>query len=176
MKDCGPTIGPVTLRSSRGLLDRPIGAAKQLASDFIDILSLGKPTTVAEDIMWRLRPATQGEAVGAAAVDLYFLLTAPSVIKDLIGLKKQLVSAGQVEEILTGGGRPIIGAGTAKTLTDAPRLVETYGGQVADWAKVSSSAYRAQDGVTIEVHAYRNMKTGQVVELKSTPSSLGARP
>jgi hypothetical protein len=67
------------------------------------------------------------------------------------------------------------GAGTAKILRDAPRLAARYGGAESDWAKVTSWAYKAEDGATIEIHAYENVKTGQIVELKGVSSSFAAR-
>jgi filamentous hemagglutinin len=48
-------------------------------------------------------------------------------------------------------GRAIFGAGTTKTLNEAPRLAAQYGGKEADWAKMTSSSYRAKDGS--KVHA-----------------------
>lgn len=85
-------------------------------------------------------------------------------------LAKSLASQQQVGELARGGGVVVAGAGTGTTLRDAPRLAAEYGGQPSDWAKISSSSYKAVDGVQIETHAYKNVKTGKtgrVVEPKS---------
>ena len=59
------------------------------------------------------------------------------------------------------------GAGTRTPIRDAPRLVAQHGGRAADWAKVTSGTHKLSDLTTIEVHGYRNVATGKVVELKS---------
>jgi hypothetical protein len=69
----------------------------------------------------------------------------------------------------------IPGAGTA--LKDAARLAATYGGDEVDWVKVASSHVTPPGGAGgfdmagynggFEVHAYQNVKTGQIVELKT---------
>lgn len=91
--------------------------------------------------------------------------TAASV--DAIQLTKSLASEAQVAEILAGGGVPIAGAGTSTALKDAPRLAATYGGQVSDWSKITSSVYKAADGVIVETHAYMNAVSKKIVEFKS---------
>jgi len=68
--------------------------------------------------------------------------------------------------LLAGGGDAIAGAGTTKVLRDAPRLAAQYGGNAADWAKVTSEAFNAADGSVIAAHAYRNIPMGKVVEVK----------
>ncbi len=77
-------------------------------------------------------------------------------------LGKQLASQEGVAELLSGGGKAIAGAGTSIPLRDAGRLVGQYGGNANDWAKISSTAQGH-----LQTHAYRNVVTGQVVELKS---------
>ena len=46
-----------------------------------------------------------------------------------------------------------------------------YGGTAKDWTKVSSQGSRFVDGTVVEVHGYRNMTSGQLVELKSKVGS-----
>jgi RHS repeat-associated protein len=94
---------------------------------------------------------------------------------EAIGLSKQLASESQTAELLTGGGRAIIGSGTNKVLFEAPRLAAEYGGEAEDWAKISSAAYKAPDKAIIETHAYKNMLTGRVVEPKSVSSTFPGR-
>lgn len=64
-------------------------------------------------------------------------------------------------------GEPLIGAGTGKTLNDASRLASEYGGSPGDWVKIGSSNYKAADGTSFETHAYQNVGTGQIVEIKT---------
>ena len=87
--------------------------------------------------------------------------------KDNTGLKKQLKSEEQLADINNGGGVPTHGAGAPRKLDVAGRLEKQYGGNASDWQKVSSDAYKSTDGGHVEIHAYRNIKTGQVVEPKS---------
>ncbi len=77
-------------------------------------------------------------------------------------LSKQLGSQEGMAELLSGGGKAIAGAGTNAPLRDVGRLVSQYGGKAADWAKVTSTAPGH-----LQTHAYRNVVTGEVVELKS---------
>ncbi len=83
------------------------------------------------------------------------------------GLKKQLKSEAQLADINNGGGVPTHGAGAPRKLDVAGRLEKQYGGNASDWQKVSSDAYKSTDGGHVEIHAYRNVRTGQVVEPKS---------
>ena len=90
---------------------------------------------------------------------------------------RALASDLQVQEVLTGAGTPLAGAGTGTALRDAPRLAARYGGQESDWVKLGSSHATPPGGSFgfdkagfnggFEVHAYQNVKTGQVVELKT---------
>jgi hypothetical protein len=66
-----------------------------------------------------------------------------------------------------GGGKAIAGAGTTEPIKDVSRLVHEYGGHAEDWAKIASRAHPVGDGTTIQAHAYRNVATGQTVEIKS---------
>jgi RHS repeat-associated protein len=68
--------------------------------------------------------------------------------------------------LLAGGGDIIAGAGSTRALRDAPRLAAQYGGNAADWAKVTSRSFEAADGAVIAAHAYKNVATGKVVEVK----------
>lgn len=55
----------------------------------------------------------------------------------------------------------IAGAGSRVAIRDVARLVSQYGGKPGDWAKVTSTT------LGLQTHAYRNIVTGAVVELKS---------
>jgi len=74
---------------------------------------------------------------------------------------------------LAGGGEIIAGAGSNTVLRDAPRLAAQYGGNAADWAKVSTESFKAVDGSVIAAHAYRNVVTGLVVEVKGSINVAG---
>jgi hypothetical protein len=77
-------------------------------------------------------------------------------------LSKQLGSQEGMAELVRGGGKAIAGAGTNVPLRDVGRLVSQYGGKAGDWAKVTSTAPGH-----LQTHAYRNVVTGEVIELKS---------
>jgi RHS repeat-associated protein len=77
-------------------------------------------------------------------------------------LGKQLASEEGVAELLSGGGKVIAGPGTKTPLRDVGRLVSEYGGSAEQWVKVTSTAERH-----LQTHGYRNLVTGQLVELKS---------
>lgn len=85
----------------------------------------------------------------------------------LVNLNKQLASEAQSAELNAGKGEAMAGAGTSTPIRDVQRLQSQYGGDAADWAKIRSSNYKASDGTSFETHAYQNVKTGQVVELKT---------
>ena len=59
-------------------------------------------------------------------------------------------------------GDSVCNCGANKPLRDAGRLVSEYGGTTGDWAKITSTA-----ADRLQTHAYRNVVTGEVVELKS---------
>jgi hypothetical protein len=87
-------------------------------------------------------------------------------------LARQLTSEEQTAQALAGKGEPIFGAGTSEPLTSGNRLAQQYGGNAADWAKMGGENSAAH-GVTtpagnnFEIHWYQNVKTGQIVELKT---------
>ena len=97
-------------------------------------------------------------------------------VADYQRLKRDLLHEQQLGEIKSGnflnpdkklGDYIIAGNGSKnKVLQDAPRLATQYGGNPSDWAMKSSNAI-LNKGETIEVHAYKNMKTGQMVEPKN---------
>lgn len=87
-------------------------------------------------------------------------------------LARQLTSEEQLAQAQAGNGTPLIGAGTTRVLDAAPRLARQYGGNASDWAKMGgdSSAGRGVQmpgGGYFEIHWYQNLKTGQVVEVKT---------
>jgi len=81
---------------------------------------------------------------------------------------KQMYSDKQLHEVLNGK-KPIIiaGNGSKEVLDVAPKLVKKYGGKAEDWSKITSKNYKQEVGKKFEIHAYRNAKTGQVVEAKT---------
>lgn len=76
---------------------------------------------------------------------------------------KQLASSAQMGE----QGSIMAGPGGRVPFRDAARVAQEYGGQPGDWAKVTSSSYRASDGTVFETHWVQNVKTGQRVEFKT---------
>ncbi len=109
--------------------------------------------------------------VPGAAEDLVPAEAAAAESGSLANLNKSLASQEQMGQLAAGQGAPIAGAGTSTVLRDADRLAAQYGGSPADWQKVSSAHYTpaGSEGTTagFETHAYQNVKTGQVVEMKT---------
>lgn len=70
-------------------------------------------------------------------------------------------SEAGVAELLAGGGKVIAGAGAKVKTADIARLVAVYGGSAEHWVKISSTT------PGVQTHAYKNIVTGVVVELKS---------
>ncbi len=114
-----------------------------------------------------------GQAVRSALSTAAESLNAPaSSAIQAQSLARQLTSEEQAGQILQGDGHPLIGAGTGRPLQAADRLAQDYGGAPEDWVKVgsdSSAAHGVQTpaGKNFEIHAYQNVKTGQVVEMKT---------
>ncbi len=76
-------------------------------------------------------------------------------------LEEQLL----LEEAKRGEGKRIF-YGLDKILRSAPQLVANYGGSPEDWDKMTTAQFLVIDGATVQVHWYRNNKTGQNVEFK----------
>ena len=74
-------------------------------------------------------------------------------------------AAEQLNEIKKTGGREMAGPTHKRPVIDEPRLIAQYGGKPGDWVKVTSDAVKTEKG-TMQTHAYRNTKTGEVVEAK----------
>ncbi len=81
-------------------------------------------------------------------------------------LRKDLANRQQVGE-LRSNAEAYAGAGTKTPIRDADRLVRQHGGHADDWAKVRSSPHKGADGRTYEVHAYKNVRTGEIVEMRT---------
>jgi hypothetical protein len=62
-------------------------------------------------------------------------------------------------------GRELAGPEHENPVKDEPRLISKYGGQPGDWVKVTSHAVRTEQGM-MQTHAYRNTKTGEIIEPK----------
>ena len=106
---------------------------------------------------------TAAEGLGAAGAAAKFTASTP---QSAIALAKQLASEAQLGEMAAGAGRPIADPGTATVFRDAARIAQTYGGNAADWAKMSSSGFRAADGTTFATHWVENVVTGAQAEPK----------
>ena len=80
-----------------------------------------------------------------------------------INLSKQLARESQMVE----RGISIAGTGTSIPLKQAERLAQQYGGNPADWVKMTSSTYRSSSGFQIETHWFENIQTGQRIQIKT---------
>lgn len=67
------------------------------------------------------------------------------------------------------GARVIAGAGHArgKSSGDIARLVEAYGGEASEWAKMSGRSFKSSIGQQIEVHWYEYIPSGDRYEFKT---------
>jgi hypothetical protein len=113
--------------------------------------------------------ATRGVGKAAANAEAQTATSAAANAISGLNLKKSLASEQLLAELVSGRGVSVAGSGANVNLRDAGRLVAEYGGQPADWSKVSSRSYSATDGTRFEIHTYRNAATGQVVEPKTIP-------
>jgi hypothetical protein len=86
-------------------------------------------------------------------------------------LQEQLL----LEDAKAGNGIPIQG-GMAEPLGDAPRLVAHYGGNPEDWVKMSSIQTKIINGMTVQIHWFKNIQNNQVVELKLKSTHLKIAP
>jgi RHS repeat-associated protein len=103
-------------------------------------------------------PGPAGVAGAAAKV-----IEGGEAAAELVKLGKSIASEAQ----MAAKGESIAGAGAQKALKDAGRLASTYGGKAADWAKMTSKAFRAGDGSVISTHWYENVASAIKVEYKS---------
>lgn len=74
-------------------------------------------------------------------------------------------AAEQFEQLMLGKGQEIAGIEVKVILKDEPRLLAKYGGEPGEWSKVVSDATKTERGM-METHAYRNVRTGEIVEAK----------
>ncbi|POZ49566.1 hypothetical protein AADEFJLK_04667 [Methylovulum psychrotolerans] len=81
-----------------------------------------------------------------------------------IALKKQINSEDQLAQAMKGIGEPIA---VGDKIKDVNRLIAEYGGNVSDWAKMTSKSYTAPDGQQISTHWYQNYDLDLNVEFKS---------
>lgn len=85
-----------------------------------------------------------------------------------------------VGEALSGIGQRVIASGTG--IHEVQRLVSQYGGQASDWVKLSTRGLSPSSmqiyaqtigrGAPVQIHYYKNVATGQVVELKSVMTAI----
>ena len=85
------------------------------------------------------------------------------------GLRALVQRAGAVQSglgrLAAGEGRVIAGAGSKDVFRNAGAAAQKYGGNAADYAKVSVSQV-TKSGDRVSIHAVRNMVTGEVFEKK----------
>jgi hypothetical protein len=105
-------------------------------------------------------------ALGVAAT-IATVLPLASNIAGASNLVKQLENENQLAQVMGNQGKVMAGAGVQRQIDDIARIVQEYGGNVSDWTKVTSYAYKTPAGQIIAVHAYENLANGLVVEPKS---------
>jgi RHS repeat-associated protein len=112
-----------------------------------------------------LQASTPGESSAMLGTSVALLVVGGPELKsaDAIAFGKSLASEGQIAET----GTAIAGSGSSVAFRDSGRLAATYGGNAADWSKMTSSAYRAGDGSVVSTHWYENTANAMRVEYKS---------
>jgi RHS repeat-associated protein len=115
-----------------------------------------------------MNPDTKKEIEGLSIL-LSAVLPLLGASKAALLLDKQFATEAAMEELASGGGKAMAGAGatSGRVVDDLPRLISEYGGTAKDWAKISTRPYRFSDGTAAEAHAYRNVTTGETVEIKT---------
>jgi hypothetical protein len=86
-------------------------------------------------------------------------------------LQKLSVLKAVEGQALEASGALMAGKG-ADQFRDAGRFVSQYGGHVDDYAKMSSSSYKASDTLKIETHWVENVKTGERFDAKIVKRSV----
>lgn len=92
----------------------------------------------------------------AAATGAAQAATGAESAVNALNLGKSLASASQVSE----AGTVMAGAGAKDAFRKAGEFAARYGGEAADWVKMSSSKYVARDGLAFETHWVQNLRTG----------------
>ncbi|CFU00862.1 YD repeat-containing protein [Burkholderia pseudomallei] len=105
--------------------------------------------------------ATDGESIEVTAAR--GTATGASSAANALRLNKALASEAQMAET----GTRMAGTGARVPFRNAQRIAAEYGGNPADWVKMTSSTHTARDGVTFETHWVENVRTGQRVEFKT---------
>ncbi|MBI3847839.1 MAG: RHS repeat-associated core domain-containing protein [Planctomycetes bacterium] len=133
-----------SMGKSEGALQEGVGAGAKVETSV-------RPASTGESPQGGSAPSHAPEAHNAAAAAEY---------------RKDTAFQQGTEELMSTNGTPIAGAGTQKPIDDINRLVNVHGGQPGDWQKISSKSAPLSDGRSVSAHAYRNVKTGQIVETK----------
>lgn len=149
--------------------------AAQASSSVAQTTKLGKSanqaTKNAKISVKSVKDSISSNATTHSATDSLARNQAHSLVSGL-NLNKSIAGEAQLAELVNQGGKAIAGHGAKQPLRDAQRLATVYGGNVCDWSKVSSRSYRAADGLKFEIHAYRNVVTGKLVEAKTVLVNL----
>ncbi|WP_425363535.1 hypothetical protein [Candidatus Tisiphia endosymbiont of Hybos culiciformis] len=99
-----------------------------------------------------------------------------AIIQEIVGVKPMV--SGTPRELAAlyaklasqEQGAVIAGVGHARAIKDINRLIETYGGTKDEWVKISTNELNKNqmfhNGTSLQIHYYKNLKTGQKVEFK----------
>lgn len=96
-------------------------------------------------------------------------LKGPVKAKDTTLAQRALADAKKaaVADFRKGGGKVIAGGKTGTPVYKAQELARKYGGKPSDYEKVTSKEIgRGSNGTSVQVHAFRNRQTKQIVEEK----------
>ncbi len=86
---------------------------------------------------------------------------------DAVQLARSLALREGASKFAKGGGIILAGGDSKVVLKQAERLASQYGGRPSDWVKVAAKeVHTLPSGTRVQARAFRNEKTGQLVELR----------
>ena len=123
------------------------------------------PASLTDVRVQSVLPSADGRGTSTTPVRSVVATEAASSANSGTNLGRQLASEQQMGEV----GIPQSGANSQpfKPLRAADGLAENYGGNAADWSKMSSSSYTGPDGRMFETHWYENTVEGIKTESKA---------
>jgi len=178
-------FGDIAKTSSSGLLGVADGATGGLTKDFRQWI--GVDCDFQQDdgfykagygfgFVGSVLTGTKGATTAAKAIidgpianarNLFDMLANLRATASTLPGAERLATKLAIEEGISGGGHAIAGAGTGREIDDIARLVATYGGEAADWAKMAANVgHQFASGIRGQVHWYENVVKGIVTEGK----------
>ena len=83
------------------------------------------------------------------------------------GIGSAFDKTGKLTKAAINESVTIAGQGSRKSLNQAQRLAEQYGGKTSDWAKKTTQEFTSPTGQQYQVHFYQNLVENIIVEAKT---------